>query len=41
MPDASFLTDRFTVCGFELQNWMVVAAIAFLLYGLIPWMRRR
>jgi hypothetical protein len=34
MPDASFLTERFTVFGFEFQNWMVIVAVGLVLYAL-------
>jgi hypothetical protein len=40
-PIASFLLAKFTVLGFELQNWMVVAAIVVLLYGLCHWLMTR
>ena len=32
MPDVSFLTDKFTVFGFEFQNWMVIVAVGLVLY---------
>jgi len=41
MPDAAFLIDRFTVFGFQFQNWMIVAAAALVLSALIPWFRNR
>jgi hypothetical protein len=33
MPDASFLVERFTVLGFEFQNWMVIVAVVLVLYA--------
>jgi hypothetical protein len=32
--DPNFLTERFTVYGFEFQNWMVIVAVVLLLYAL-------
>ena len=33
MPDASFLTEKFTAFGFEFQNWMVIVAVGLVLYA--------
>jgi len=35
MPDVSFLTDKFTVFGFEFQNWMVIVAVGLVLYTVL------
>jgi hypothetical protein len=32
-PISSFLIEKFTLLGFEFQNWMVVAAVAIILFG--------
>jgi hypothetical protein len=40
-PVASFLVDKFTVLGFEFQNWMAVVAVGMLLYGLGYWLAMR
>jgi hypothetical protein len=40
-PVASFLVDKFTVLGFEFQNWMAVVAVGMLLYGLGYWLATR
>jgi hypothetical protein len=34
MPDTSFLLHRFTIFGFEFQNWMVIVAVGLVLYAL-------
>jgi|HubBroStandDraft_6_1064221.scaffolds.fasta_scaffold207884_3 hypothetical protein len=33
MPNASFLTEKFTVFGFEFQNWMVIVAVGLVIYA--------
>jgi hypothetical protein len=33
MPDASFLTEKFSVFGFEFQNWMVIVAAGLVFYA--------
>jgi hypothetical protein len=35
-----FLTGRFTVLGFEAQNWMFIAAVVIAIFVLFIWKTR-
>jgi hypothetical protein len=39
--DPSFLTERFRAFGFEFQNWMLIVAVALVLYAVYLSLKRR
>jgi len=39
--DTNFLTERFTAFGFEFQNWMVIVAVALVLYAVYVSLKQR
>jgi len=39
--DPNFLTERFKAFGFEFQNWMVLVAVALVLYAVYISLKER
>jgi hypothetical protein len=36
-PISKFLAERFHFLGLELQNWMIVVVVIFVVYGVVLW----